>query len=132
MGNAQASSPTPIKKGEGPRKPAERLSSVNCGPLTLNIKAMTVTKGDRVIQLTPKECQLLTAFMRYPGQLLTRELLINEIWETTFMDDLRILYVHVHLLRKKIEDDPRHPKYVQTVRGRGYRFVVPDTADLSL
>jgi DNA-binding response OmpR family regulator len=90
------------------------------------MNTMTLTKGSEVIKLTPKEGQLLIAFMRHPGQILPRELLIKEIWNTTYLDDIRMLHVHIRWLRKKIEDDPSHPKLIQTVRGRGYRFVPPD------
>jgi two-component system alkaline phosphatase synthesis response regulator PhoP len=52
--------------------------------------------------------------------------LIQEIWQTDFTDDMRVLHVHIRMLRKKIEDDPNVPQLIQTVRNRGYRFVVPD------
>jgi two-component system OmpR family response regulator len=94
------------------------------------MSALTVTKGKCVIRLTPKETQLLTAFMSHPGQVLSQELLMQEIWQTDFMDDVRMLHVQIRLLRKKIEDDPSSPRFVQTVRRRGYRFVAPDTDDV--
>jgi len=109
-----------------PRKIAPHISCMRCGPLTLDLSTSIVTKGDRVIKLTPKETQLLTAFMTHPGQIIAHELLIKEIWHTDFTDDMRMLHVHIRLLRKKIEDDPSHPVLVKTVRRRGYRFVSPD------
>jgi DNA-binding response OmpR family regulator len=104
-----------------------QLTCVSCGPLTLDVAAQTVTKGDRVVRLTPKECQLLTAFMRHPNQILASELLIEEIWQTHYTDEKRMLHVHIRWLRTKVEDDPSHPQLIQTVRGRGYRFVAPDS-----
>jgi DNA-binding response OmpR family regulator len=108
-----------------PHKLMPEISCLSCGPLTLDMSALKVTKGDRVIKLTPKETQLLTAFMSHPGDILPHELLIREIWHTDFIDDMRMLHVHIRLLRKKIEDEPSNPKLVQTVRRRGYRFVPP-------
>ena len=99
-----------------------QVSRLRCGPLTLDMAAMRVTKHDQPIILSPKECQLLTAFMRHPGEILSRELLIREIWQTDYMDDKRVLYVHIRWLRVKIEDDPSHPTFIKTVRGRGYCF----------
>lgn len=113
-----------------PRQLKPQITCLSCGPLLLDMKALTVTKGDRVIKLTPKECQLLTAFMSHPGQVIAHELLIKEIWHTDFTDDMRMLHVHIRLLRKKIEDDPSNPVLVQTVRRHGYRFVVPESEDI--
>ena len=113
-----------------PRKLKPEITCLSCGPLVLDIKTLTVRKGDRLIKLTPKECQLLTAFMTHPGQVITHELLIKEIWHTDFVDDMRMLHVHIRLLRKKIEDEPCKPVLVQTVRRHGYRFAAPESEDL--
>ncbi len=118
--SAQPAQPKPR-----PRKIKQHVSCLHCGPLTLDLSTSTVTKGDRVIKLTPKETQLLTAFMSHPGEVISHKLLIKEIWHTDFTDDMRMLYVHIRLLRKKIEDDPSRPQLVQIVRSRGYRFAAP-------
>ncbi len=102
---------------------------LTCGPLTLDIGEMTVARGGRVYRLTPKECHLLTAFMTHPGQVLPHSLLLQEIWQTDYMGDMRMLHVHIRWLRMKIEADPSHPLLLQTVRGRGYRFVSPETLE---
>ena len=60
--------------------------------------------------------------MRNPGKVLSRRLLMKEVWETDFLDDTRTLDVHICYLRKKIEEDPYHPHLLRTVRGIGYRF----------
>lgn len=102
---------------------------MSCGPLTLDVRAMTVTKADRVQRLTPKQCHLLMAFMIHPGQVLPYSLLLKEIWQTDYTGDVRLLHVHIHALRVKIEDDASHPRLLLTVRGRGYRFALPDLQD---
>jgi DNA-binding response OmpR family regulator len=112
-----------------PRRVVAQVSCLSCGPLTLDMVARTVTKGETSVRLTPKECQLLTAFMRHPGKILTSDLLMREIWQTDYVEDKRVLHVHIRWLRVKIEDEPSHPTFIQTVRGRGYRFVSADVHD---
>ncbi len=68
--------------------------------------------------LTPKECRLLQAFIEYRGQVLTRQFLMKEVWQTDFVADTRTLEVHVHWLRKKLSREG--PVFIRTVRGVGY------------
>jgi len=128
VSNAQQESSTKDKPKPRPRKLLPRLTYLTCGPLSLDMRTLVVTKGGRQEKLTPKEGQLLIAFMSHPGQILPRDLLINEIWHTDYVEDVRMLHVHIRWLRVKIEDDPDHPKLLQTVRGRGYRFVPPESS----
>jgi len=90
--------------------------------LTLDLDNRLITGDNGVHQLTPIECRLLKTFMAYPGKVLSRKLLMKKVWETEYLDDTRTLEVHVCWLRKKIEEDTRHPRYIKTVRGTGYRF----------
>jgi two-component system response regulator RegX3 len=71
----------------------------------------------------PKEFELLEAFLRRKGRLLTREFLIEEVWGHDYFGDTKTLDVHVKRLRQKIEVDPHEPEYLLTVRGLGYKFV---------
>lgn len=75
-------------------------------------------------RLTPMECRLLEVLMRHPGQVISRAFLMKTVWQTTYIEDTRTLEVHVCTLRKKIEQDPTQPKYLRTVRGIGYAFMV--------
>ncbi|RME49079.1 MAG: winged helix family transcriptional regulator [Chloroflexi bacterium] len=70
------------------------------------------------------ECRLLAVLMRNAGEVLSRKYLMQEVWRTNFIDDTRTLEVHVCWLRKKIEEDPRRPRYLRTVRGKGYQFAI--------
>jgi len=106
------------------RRPRESLV-LTAGPITLNQAAMTVTKGGQTYKLTPKQAQLLAMFMRNPGKILERKMLVKDVWETDYLGDTRMLDVHIRWLREKIEDDPSHPVYLTTVRGVGYCFNVP-------
>jgi len=101
-------------------KGAARLLCVE--GLTLDLEKNQVTKGGDVRKLTPKQCRLLEVFMNNPKKVLSRKFLMREGWETDYMGDTRTLDVHIRWLREKIEDDPSHPLYLQTVRGVGYRF----------
>ena len=76
-----------------------------------------------VVAFRPKEFELLEAFLRRTGRLLTREFLIDEVWGTDYVGDTKTLDVHVKRVRQKIEDDPHEPAHLVTVRGLGYKFV---------
>ena len=76
----------------------------------------------RLIELPPKEFALLEAFMLRPGKLVTRQILLSEVWGVEYFGDTRTLDVHIKRLRAKIEEDPRQPQHVKTVRGLGYKL----------
>jgi len=95
------------------------------GGITLDIQQRTVTLRGEEHHLTPRLTRLLEIFMRNSGRVLTRAFLMKEVWHTNYLDDTRTLEVHIHWLRKIIEDDFRHPSYLITVRKVGYCFNVP-------
>ncbi len=72
--------------------------------------------------LTPKLAALLELFIRHCNELVSREKLMKDVWETTFLDDTRTLDVHVSWIRKRIELNPSRPRILRTVRGKGYIF----------
>lgn len=76
------------------------------------------------IRLRPKEAQLLAALLARPNEPISRATLMREVWETDFVDDTRTLEVHIHGLRRIIEENPRRPRLIVTVRGLGYCLVV--------
>lgn len=105
------------------RSGAESQDCLRCADLVLEISTRLLTKGNGKPQrLTPKECRLLATFIRNRGQVLSREFLMQEVWETEYVGDTRTLEVHVSWLRAKIEDDRSSPRYLHTVRGVGYWF----------
>lgn len=110
------------------RKIGDALLSrlLRAGELQLDPDSRTLRKGREVLQLRPKETDLLALFMRNRGKVLHRRQIMNVVWETDYMGDTRTLNVHIHSVRGKIEDDPSSPRYLRTVRGVGYRFDVPD------
>ena len=82
-----------------------------------------VLVGGTAVAFPPKEFELLETFLRAPGRLLTRELLIQRIWGDDYVGDTKTLDVHVKRVRQKIERDPHEPEHLLTVRGLGYKFV---------
>jgi len=81
-----------------------------------------VWKDELPVELTTLEFNLLSALASHPGRVFTREQLIERIWGQDYFGDDRIIDVHVKALRRKLGDDAGHPKFIQTVRGVGYKF----------
>lgn len=91
------------------------------GPLVIDLPAYTVTSDGREIPLTPTEFRLLCELARRPGQVFTREMLLERVWGYDYLGDSRLVDVTVQRLRAKVEPDPQHPRLVETVRGVGYK-----------
>ncbi len=88
--------------------------------LTLDEAAREVRRGDRLVELTATEYNLLHLFMTHPRQVLDRQTILNRVWGYDFMGETNIIEVYVRYLREKIEDEPSNPRLIQTVRGVGY------------
>ena len=96
-------------------------SNLAIGDLTIDVNAHTVTRAGLPLALTPLEFDLLVCLAKKPGQVFTREVLLQEVWGYRHAADTRLVNVHVQRLRAKIEDDPDQPEVVLTVRGVGYK-----------
>src|SRR5579864_9054547 len=90
------------------------------GDLYVDTATHKVTRGQRKIELTATEYQLLELFMRHPRQILDRQTILNRVWGYDFLGETNIIEVYVRYLREKIEDVPGSPRLILTVRGRGY------------
>ncbi len=106
--------------------PAPDDEVLRAGDIVLNFKQRYVIRGKRESHLTPRQTRLLKVFMRHPGEVLSRVFLMKQVWETDYIDDTRTLDVHIHWVRKAIEEDPKSPVYLRTVRRAGYCFQVPE------
>ncbi|WP_265460163.1 response regulator transcription factor [Enterococcus sp. HY326] len=95
------------------------------GGIKAELSNFKVLVNSQEIILTPKEFELLVYFMKRKDRVIDRDTLLNRIWQFDFAGQSRIVDVHVSHLREKIEKDPKHPEYLQTVRGFGYRFQEP-------
>jgi DNA-binding response OmpR family regulator len=100
----------------------QRQRKITVGPLEIIPDAATVTKRGQPLHLTKTEFKLLLSMALRPNQVFTREVLLQQVWEYDYFGDSRLVDVHIRRLRGKIEDDPRDPKLVQTVRGLGYKI----------
>jgi two-component system, OmpR family, response regulator RegX3 len=96
---------------------------LNGGPVSLDVAKHEVHIRGETVGFPPKEFELLEAFLRRQGRLLTRDFLIEEVWGASYFGDTKTLDVHVKRLRKKVEQDPHQPKHLVTVRGLGYKFI---------
>lgn len=91
------------------------------GDVVIDIVGHAVSRAGQVLALTPLEFDLLVCLARRPGQVFTREVLLQEVWGYRHAADTRLVNVHVQRLRAKIEHDPERPEIVLTVRGVGYK-----------
>jgi two-component system alkaline phosphatase synthesis response regulator PhoP len=92
------------------------------GDVRVEFRRAEVTKSGAPLDLSAREFQLLKYFIEHRGATVTREELLNEVWGYNAMPSTRTVDVHVAWLRQKIEPNPRHPQYIVTVHGTGYRF----------
>ena len=103
-------------------QPEDRVIDVD--GLEIDPGAFTVKRGGEEVALTATEFRLLLELVRRPGQVFTRELLLELVWNYDYLGDSRLVDAAVQRLRAKIEDDPKQPRLIHTVRGVGYRFDV--------
>ncbi len=95
------------------------------GPIRLNVATRTVFTPHGQYHMTPKQCALLQLLMLRRNGVVERREIMEAIWNTSYMEDTRTLDVHIRWLRECIEPDPSNPIYLRTVRGVGYRLILP-------
>jgi DNA-binding response OmpR family regulator len=105
------------------RRPEGRV--LRFGDVEVDVAGMAVTKAGVEVRLSPTELRLLLELAAHPGQVFTRELLLERVWDYAYLGDSRLVDVCVQRLRAKVEDDTAAPTLVQTVRGVGYKLVAP-------
>jgi DNA-binding response OmpR family regulator len=96
--------------------------TIETGELIIDFDRRMVTLGEEEIKVTYVEFEILGALARSPGRVLTRETLLEHVWGDSDYRDPRTVDVHIRHLREKLEQDPKEPEYLFTVRGVGYRF----------
>lgn len=94
------------------------------GFLSLDVDTRTLVTPKGQYHMTPKATALLHYMMTHHGKILSRSELMENVWDTTFLGDTRTLDVHIRWLRERIEADPSDPKFLITVRGRGYQLLL--------
>jgi two-component system response regulator MtrA len=100
---------------------SESHGPLRLGPLVIDEGAHTVRRGDEEIAISHTEFLLLAALARRPGQVFTRELLLEQVWGYDYLGDSRLVDVAIQRLRAKIETHPGQPELIVTVRGAGYK-----------
>jgi len=96
--------------------------TIDVGELVIEEEKFEARLKGQLLDLTPKEFELLLYLIKHQGKVLTRDQLLNAVWNYDYVGDSRIVDVHVSHLREKIEEDTRKPKYIKTIRGIGYKF----------
>ncbi len=102
--------------------PAEGKNVLKAGPIQLDMERKHVICEDREAQLNPRLSSLLQTLMEHVGDVVLREELFRHVWRTEYTGDTRTLDVHISWLRRAIEENPRQPNYLKTIRGVGYRL----------
>ena len=95
------------------------------GDIVLDRATRQVWRVGRPVELSPREYDLLCVLMENAGKAVSRQGLLDQVWGEGWVGDSHTLNVHICWLRRKLEDDPSAPRYIQTVRGYGHRFVDP-------
>jgi two-component system alkaline phosphatase synthesis response regulator PhoP len=107
------------RRGLNARGPEHRLEFPG---LTIDLLRRKVLAGERSVELTSREFEVLALLASYPGRVYGREQIMAHLWGGDFYGEARAADVHVQHIRKKIEPDPQNPRFIETVRGVGYKF----------
>lgn len=111
-----------LRRVEMDTQNVNHVQQIELDNIVLNLDARRVYKDGNELQLRYKEFELLSLLALNAGQVVTRAEIFDKVWGTDWLGDMRTLDVHIRWLREKLEDDPSNPRFIQTVRGVGYRF----------
>ncbi|MBO0722038.1 MAG: response regulator transcription factor [Blastocatellia bacterium] len=106
-----------------PPAPGPLMEAYQFGPVRVDFRRAEIERDGQKIELSAKEFQLLRYFIEHRGATLSRDELLNEVWGYDAMPATRTVDVHVAWLRQKLEPNTRHPQYILTVHGMGYKFI---------
>jgi len=109
------------------RDTAQRTSLLTVGELSLDTVTHIAKRGDKVIELTTKEYELLEFFMLHPNQVLSRTVIAEHLWNYDYSPESNVVDVYIRFLRRKI-DDGYEDKFIRTLRGTGYQLADPQQA----
>lgn len=104
------------------RQPLRSREVLEVGSLRVDVGSRRVWRDGAELILAQREFDLLACLMRNRGMVLSRDMLLEQVWGFDFLGDSRTIDVHIRWIREKIEPDPSRPTYIQTVRGVGYRL----------
>ena len=112
-----------LRRADVPTVATTQMQSVTVGDLSLDPLAHTVTVAGQPLKLAPREFDLLHALALRPGQVLSTQDLLSEVWGAEFIGQPQVVYVHIRWLREKIESKSEKPERILTVRGVGYKLI---------
>jgi DNA-binding response OmpR family regulator len=117
-----------VLRRSGPRENGSRADEqpLRIGEVELDPAARIARFRGEDLELSRKEFDLLAALMRDAGRVVKREDLMSDVWDTNWFGSTKTLDVHIGWLRRKLDDDPADPTYIETVRGVGFRFAAPE------
>jgi DNA-binding response OmpR family regulator len=108
---------------EQPLTQVDQKAHLVLGDLVIDPGAHIVKLGDKKVEVTPREFDLLHTFALHPNKVLSVDDLLASVWGAEFIGQPQVVYVHIRWLREKVEQDPNHPKRIITVRGVGYKLI---------
>jgi DNA-binding response OmpR family regulator len=111
-----------LRRSERPGQLPPAPTPLSVGDITLDPAAHTVSVAGKVVDLSPREFDLLHAFALQPKSVISTDELLARVWGAEFVGQPQVVYVHVRWLREKLEADPNHPRRILTVRGVGYKL----------
>ncbi len=112
-----------LRRAPSAPEPAITSEGYQFGPVRVNFRRAEVEFNDKAIELSALEFRLLRYFIEHRGATISRDELLNEVWGYNALVSTRTVDVHVAWLRQKVESNPRHPQFILTVHGMGYKFV---------
>ena len=101
----------------------KRQKRIEAKDLVIDLAAHTVTVGEKAIDLPPRTFDLLVALAQEAGKVVSNNELLNRVWGAEYEGEPQVIYVHIRWLREKLEEDPKHPRRIVTMRGVGYKLV---------
>lgn len=106
----------------------DEMEQIRCGPFKMNSTTRILQAHGQEIQLNPKLANLLELFFTHPNEVIERETIMQQVWDTDYMGDTRTLDVHIRHARNVLENGNKKPRYLKTVRGVGYCLEVPPSS----
>jgi two-component system alkaline phosphatase synthesis response regulator PhoP len=117
----------PVLSESSPNQQEATKNVIKFGEVEIHPENFEVMFKQTALELTPKEFELLLYLANHKGRVLTRDQLLNAVWNYEFVGDTRIVDVHISHLREKIETNTKKPVYIKTIRGLGYKLEEPQS-----
>ena len=121
----QRADPGLFRRSEASVAAEETPAIIDLGRVQADLAGHRLLRDGETLPVKPKAFELLAFLIRHPGQVFTRDQLLEQVWGYDYGGETRTVDVHVHWLRSQVEDDPGQPRYIHTVRGVGYVFRRP-------